>query len=160
MDAVTSPISLVDVLVLRGAGGSLECLVLRRGPDGRCPGSWEIVHGHVEEGERPAEAARRELAEETGYAAERLYNLSRVESFYLHRRDVVALVAVFVAFVGPDAVRLGPEHEWHAWLPVEAARERLAWPREVRALEDAVRLFASGSAGAVEDVLRVDQGRP
>jgi 8-oxo-dGTP pyrophosphatase MutT (NUDIX family) len=155
---VTSPISLVDVLVLRGAGASLECLALRRGPHGRCPGSWEIVHGHVEEGERPGDAALRELAEETGYAALRLYNLSRVEGFYLHRRDVVALVAVFVAFVGPGAVRLGAEHDGHAWLPVDAARQRLAWPREVRALEDAARLFADGSAGAVEDVLRVDSG--
>jgi hypothetical protein len=28
-----------------------------------------------------------------------LYNLSRVESFYLHKNDTVTLVAMFAAFV-------------------------------------------------------------
>ena len=64
----------VDVYVLRGAEASLEVLALRRGPGGRCPGSWETVHGHIEEGERPVDAARRELLEETGLAPDRLFN--------------------------------------------------------------------------------------
>ena len=71
-------VSLVDLYVLRGTGSALECLVLRRASGGRCPGSWETVHGHIEAGETPADAARRELEEETGLALERLYNLSRV----------------------------------------------------------------------------------
>ena len=33
--------------------------------------SWEVPEGGAAEGEQPLEAARRELAEETGYAAER-----------------------------------------------------------------------------------------
>jgi 8-oxo-dGTP pyrophosphatase MutT (NUDIX family) len=114
------------------------------------------VHGHIEEGERPSEAATRELQEETGLAAARLYNLSRVEAFYQHRRDEVALVPVFVAFVSPEAsVRLGPEHDRHEWLTPAEAGARFAWPRERRALEDAVQLLGTGEAGAVEDVLRV-----
>ncbi|HET7240519.1 MAG TPA: NUDIX domain-containing protein, partial [Gemmatimonadales bacterium] len=92
-------VSLVDLYVLRGAGRTLECLPLRRAAGGRCPGSWETVHGHIEPGERPAEAAQRELREETGLVPLRLYNLSRVELFYQHRQDEVALVPVFVAFV-------------------------------------------------------------
>jgi dATP pyrophosphohydrolase len=152
----TVRVSLVDLYVLRGAGPSLECLVLRRAPGGRCPGSWETVHGHIEPGETPPEAARRELAEETGLAPERLYNLSRVETFYQHRLDEVALVPVFAAFVAPDAtVRTGVEHDRFEWLrPAEAGR-RFAWPREGRALDDVVALFGAGSAGAVDDVLRV-----
>jgi len=149
-------VSLVDLYVLRGAGSSLECLTLRRAPGGRCPGSWEVVHGHIERGEAPAEAARRELREETGLTALRLYNLSRVELFYQHRQDEVALVPVFVAFVEPeDQVTLSTEHDRSEWLLVEAAGRRLAWPRERRALEDAVILLGGGSAGPVEDVLRV-----
>ena len=149
-------VSLVDVYVLRPGGSGLECLVLRRAPAGRCPGSWETVHGHIEDGERPADAARRELEEETGLRAERLYNLSRVETFYQHRSDEVALVPVFVALVGRDTtVRLGPEHDNHEWLSPPSAGERFAWPRERRALEDAVQLLGRGDAGSVEDVLRV-----
>jgi dihydroneopterin triphosphate diphosphatase len=149
-------VSLVDVYVLRRGGDGLRCLVLRRAVGGRCPGSWETVHGHIEEGERPSEAATRELEEETGLAPAQLYNLSRVEAFYQHRKDEVALVPVFVAFVAPQAtVRLGSEHDAHEWLAPAEAAARFAWPRERRALEDAVQLLGSGEGGAVEDVLRV-----
>jgi dihydroneopterin triphosphate diphosphatase len=149
-------VSLVDLYVLRGSEGSLECLTLRRAAGGRCPGSWEAVHGHIEPGERPAEAARRELREETGLGPVRLYNLSRVELFYQHGHDEVALVPVFVAFVEPDAqVVLSAEHDRAEWLPVAEAGRRLAWPRERRALDDAVALLGGGTAGPVEDVLRI-----
>ena len=157
MEAVTTVrVSLVDVYVLRGAESALECLVLRRAVGGRCPGSWETVHGHIEAGERPAEAAARELQEETGLIPVPLYNVSRVESFYQHRIDEVALVPVFAAFVSPEAaVRLGPEHDQFEWLTPDAAASRFAWPRERRALEDLVAVFRSGDAGAIDDVLRV-----
>jgi ADP-ribose pyrophosphatase len=39
---------------------------------------WELVAGRKEPGETPPAAARRELAEETGYAAKRLRKLMRV----------------------------------------------------------------------------------
>ena len=149
-------VSLVDLYVLRGTGGALECLVLRRAAGGRCPGSWETVHGHIEPGETPADAARRELQEETGLPLERLYNLSRVEAFYQHRSDEVALIPAFAAFVGVEAaVRTGIEHDRFEWLPPAEARRRFAWPREARALDDAVALLGRGDAGPVEDVLRV-----
>jgi dihydroneopterin triphosphate diphosphatase len=148
--------SLVDVYVLRGEGSTLECLTLRRGSGGRCPGSWETVHGHIETGERPAGAAARELAEETGLTPLRLYNLSRVELFYQHRNDEVALVPVFAAFVSGNAVvRLGPEHDLFEWLSLPEAQRRFAWPRERRALDDIVTLLGGGTAGPVDDVLRV-----
>jgi hypothetical protein len=82
--------------------------------------------------------------------------LSRVELFYQHRVDEVALVPVFAAFVAPDArIRLGAEHDGFEWLSPEAARLRFAWPRERRALADIVTLLESGNAGPVDDVLRV-----
>ena len=148
--------SLVDVYVLRMADTALQCLVLRRAPGGRCPGSWESVHGHIEPAEQPAGAAARELAEETGLVPVRLYNLSRVELFYQHRLDEVALVPVFAAFVATDVpVRLGQEHDSFEWLTPGAARARFAWPRERRALDDIETLLGPGSAGSVDDVLRV-----
>jgi dihydroneopterin triphosphate diphosphatase len=148
--------SLIDVYVLRNEGEELECLVLRRGSAGRCPGSWETVHGHIEQGELPAAAAVRELGEETGLTPLRLYNLSRVELFYQHRSDEVALVPVFAAFVNSDAaVQIGPEHDSFEWLLLSEARLRFVWPRERRALEDIVTLLNNGSAGTVDDVLRV-----
>jgi len=149
-------VALVDLYVVRGAGRTLQILALRRAAAGRCPGSWEAVHGHIEAAERPAEAAMREMLEETGLPPARLYNLSRVESFYQHRLDEIGLVPVFAAFVPADAeVRIGPEHDKHEWLHPAEARTRFAWPREQRALDDIVMLLGGGDGGVVDDVLRV-----
>ncbi|HXF94673.1 MAG TPA: NUDIX domain-containing protein [Gemmatimonadales bacterium] len=146
----------VDTYVLRRTAGGLEVLALRRGPAGRCPGSWEIVHGTIEPGETPLQASLREVREETGLLPERVYNVSRVEMFYRHREDEVALIPVFAAFVPGDAApRPSPEHDRVEWVGVTDAAQRLAWPRERRALEDIVRLFGGGDAGLLEDVLRV-----
>jgi 8-oxo-dGTP pyrophosphatase MutT (NUDIX family) len=96
------------------------------------------------------------MSEETGLAPARLYNLSRVESFYQHRLDEVALVPVFAAIVPASAsVRIGAEHDRYEWLDPAAARSRFTWPRERRALDDIVILLGRGDAGSVEDVLLV-----
>lgn len=148
--------AMVDVYVLRPGGAGVEALVLRRAGSGRSPGSWECIHGHIDQGETPVQAARRELAEEAGFETPRLYNLSRVDLFYSHRLDYVALIPAFVAVVGPGAeFRLSAEHDVGEWLPVPAARARVSWPRLRRGLEDAEALFGSGGAGPLEDVLRV-----
>jgi dATP pyrophosphohydrolase len=162
MDASGTPaaagvrVSLIDLYVLRGAGPGLRCLVLRRANGTRCTGAWEVVHGHVEPGETPLDAAKREMLEETGLTPARLFNVSRVEAFYQHRSNEVALVPVFAAFVGEGAEpALGPEHDRAEWLTPEEARARVAWPREARAIEDIVRMLGTGDAGVIGDVLEI-----
>jgi len=146
----------VDTYVLRGSGDRLELLVLRRAAGGRCPGSWETVHGTIEPGETPLQASLRETREETGLGPERVYNASRVEMFYRHREDEVALIPVFVAFVAEGAApRLSAEHDRAEWLTPGQAIARVAWPRERRTIEDLVRLLGDGDAGLLNDVLRV-----
>jgi dATP pyrophosphohydrolase len=149
-------VSLVDLYPVRVRQDKLQLLLLRRAPGGRCPGSHEAVHGHIEAGEAPAAAARRELLEETGLTPVRLYNLSRVELFYQAAPDEVALVPVFVAVVDGDGrLRLSTEHDAAEWLDFSEARRRLTWPRSVRALDDIERLLPGGEAGSVADVLLI-----
>jgi len=149
-------VSFVDTYALRGTGASLEVLALRRGPNGRNPGSWETVHGTIEPGETPVQASLRELREETGLVPQKFYNLSRTEAFYQHKSDEVALIPVFAAFVLPDAaLRLSAEHDRGEWLCVRDVAQRFAWPRERRAVEDILSIVGGGDAGLLEDVLRV-----
>lgn len=149
----------VDVYVLRDAPADPDILVLRRAAAGRSPGTWEAVHGAIEAGETAVQAALRELREETGLTPERFYNASRVEAFYRHGADEVALIPVFVALVARDAaVRVSAEHDAFEWLTPAAAAERVTWPRMRRALQDALALFGKGGGkrgGLLDDVLRV-----
>ncbi|HET9461259.1 MAG TPA: NUDIX domain-containing protein [Gaiellaceae bacterium] len=144
----------VDVFVLRRRADEWEALALERAPGVRCTGAWETVHGRIERGERPEDAALREVREETGLSVERLYNVT-VQPFYLHQEQAVIVAIVFAAVVSDSPLRLGPEHSRAAWLSIPDAVKRFAWPRERANVTDAVALLARGDAGPVEDVLRV-----
>jgi len=98
----------------------------------------------------------RELREETGFAPERFYNMSRTEAFYQHASDEMALIPVYAAFVAANSSpRLSREHDRAEWLAPAAAASRFAWPRERRALDDILSILGGGDAGLLEDVLRV-----
>lgn len=150
-------VGVVDVCVVRVTGRAWKVLVLRRAKGTRSPGSWELVHGHIERGERPPAAARRELREETGLTTGRMYSIT-VNPFYLIKTDTVQVALVFAALVESDRVTLGPEHDRFEWLSVAAAAKRLTWPRDAESLRHTRLLLKSGDAGVVEDVLRTENG--
>ena len=148
-------VGVVDVYVLRRVGDAWEVLLLQRAAGTRCPGSWETVHGRIEAGERPEDAALREVREETGLEAERLYNVT-VQAFYLHTVGAVMLDVVFAAVVRAGAgVTVGSEHTRAEWLSIPAASERYTWPRSRAVLAEIAHLLRGGDAGVAEDALRV-----
>ena len=153
MTAVTAGV--VDIYVLRRVQKDWQALVLQRGPGTRCTDSWETVHGRVEPGERPEQAARREVFEETGLEIQRLYSIT-VQPFYLHKLGTIMLGVVFAAIADASArVSLGPEHRASEWLSVSDAIARYNWPRSRVALQEIAFLLRTGDAGVVEDVLLV-----
>jgi 8-oxo-dGTP pyrophosphatase MutT (NUDIX family) len=145
----------VEVYVIRHNMGDWRALVLQRAADTIRPGSWETVYGKIDAGERPEQAAVRELREETGLELNALYNVT-VSSFFLHTSQTIQMAIVFAAFVeGVTEVTLSDEHQRFEWLSLDEACERFTWPRAAQALRDAHHLLARGNAGPVEDVLRV-----
>ena len=156
-DVIPVRVSIVDLVVARFGVTTLEVLLMRRAAGMRCTGAWEIVHGQIEPGERPEIAALRELSEETGLIAQRLYNVT-LGGFYLHGQGVLGLTVVFCAIVSPASPNpaIGEEHDAFEWLPISDAMTRCAWPREREAMLHIEHLLRNGhDAGAVEDVLRV-----
>ncbi len=158
-------VRVVDVIVLTSAPGGCfpdrwRVLTLRRAAGTRCTGAWEIVHGRIEDGERPAEAACREVWEETGLRVDRLYSIT-VNPFYLSPSDTVQLAVVYAAVVNTaepavlPAIHLSEEHDAARWCNSDEALQTLAWPREQEALRHAMWLLRTGNAGPVEDVLLV-----
>jgi 8-oxo-dGTP pyrophosphatase MutT (NUDIX family) len=148
----------VDVFVIRELRDGWRVLALQRGPHTRCPSAWEPVHGHIEEGEEPEDAAVREVREESGLSVERLY-VVRVQPFYLRKVRALELAIVFAAFV-PEAgqsgdVVIGDEHVAAQWLTVDDALARFAFPAERSSLREIVELLHTGNAGPVDDVMRV-----
>ena len=145
----------IELFVIRHNRGDWRVLMLQRAPGGKRPGSWETVYGKIDAREKPEKAALRELREETGMAAESLYNVT-VSSFYLHHSHTIQMCITFAAFVADDAeVTLSDEHQRFEWLSIDHACERFTWPREAHALRDAHRLLGRGDGGTVDDVLRI-----
>jgi A/G-specific adenine glycosylase len=85
-------------------------LVLRRPSSGLLGGLWELPGGKVETDERPIDAARRELREETGLRAGPLVAWGLFHHEYSHFRVALHL---FRAFGARGAVRChGRRHRW------------------------------------------------
>jgi 8-oxo-dGTP pyrophosphatase MutT (NUDIX family) len=148
-------VGVVDVCVIRIVGRAWKVLVLRRAESTKRPGSWEFVHGRIDDGELPVMAARRELREETGLSTDRMYSIT-VNPFYVLPSDTLQIGLVFAAIVDSARVTIGEEHDTYEWLSVAAAQKRLTWPRDGEALGHARRLLRSGDAEVVEDVLRAE----
>lgn len=135
MPAITSRFVDCHVFRLRPDGAD-EWLVLKRAPHVHLGGTWQMVSGHLEAGEKAYECAARELHEETGLRPLHFYQASYVNRFYLAASDEIVLSPVFAAQVAPDAeVRLSGEHTEYAWVGYEEARSRFPWPGQRKAIE-------------------------
>ncbi len=97
-------------------------------------GHWVFPKGHLEPGETPEAAARREVLEETGVRAEPLAPLSPTR--YTNDRGVLREVRWFL-MRGEGPVRPEPGLTGAGFFPFEEARRRLSFPQDLRLLEEA-----------------------
>jgi 8-oxo-dGTP pyrophosphatase MutT (NUDIX family) len=133
---------------LLSAGG----VVLRRGPDGirvlvlhdSRYDEWRLPKGRLEVGESAAQAAEREVAEETGLCLSAGRYLGATTYTYADPVDGVPTHKIVYLFAMNAASEARPRPEpatfdGAEWLPPTEARERLTWANEgqmmLRALE-------------------------
>jgi ADP-ribose pyrophosphatase YjhB (NUDIX family) len=122
--------------------GDGRYLVLRRAKDPFL-GAWDLPGGFVEPGETPADAVRREIAEETGLDVE----LERLLGTYASRYGDDGRWTVDVGFearVTGGELRLDAEKSGADWLTLDEL-PRLAFAGERAGLADLVDLRRAGS---------------
>jgi dihydroneopterin triphosphate diphosphatase len=144
LPAITS--RFVDCHIFRRTAGGEEWLVLKRAPHIHLGGTWQMVSGHLEAGEKAYECAVRELFEETGLRPLHFYQASYVNRFYLAGSDEIVLSPVFAAEVAAHAtVDLSEEHTDYSWVSYDEARRRYPWPGQRKAIEVIRAQFLEGS---------------
>ncbi len=113
------------------APGDKNCLyLLLHYPQGH----WGFPKGHVEGGETPLEAARRELKEETGLQVNNLHAdfQDKIDYYYTWEGEKRYKEVIFYAGeVEEKKVTLSHEHQDFCWLPAGEATEQITFEDEI-----------------------------
>ena len=121
----------------------MACVLVKRGTVRALP------KGHIEDGESAAEAALREVWEETGLRAEIEEKLDDVRYWYVRGRGaprVFKQVSFFLCRYRSGSLRdYDPkEVDGAEWIPLDEAPRLLAYPGERRIAEAAVARISDG----------------
>lgn len=89
---------------------------------------WDFPKGNVEKGETEEDAARREVAEETGIQKVTFVPNFKEKIRYFYRREgqtIYKEVIFFLAEAVTQYVRISPEHAGFEWVDFNEAMKRL-----------------------------------
>jgi ADP-ribose pyrophosphatase YjhB (NUDIX family) len=114
---MNAPIKGASILVISEARG----LIVKRGKEPSM-GLWALPGGRQEDGETPEQAARRELAEETGLCADEMRFIREVEIIRHGQRGEVLrhyLLSLFMAVGFSGIQRAGDDADAIGWVTLE-----------------------------------------
>ena len=152
---MSQPISLL-VYPVRCGDEDREYLLLRRvaNPNLGLENFWQGVTGGLEEGEAPAQAAKRELFEETGLVPSALEKIEYAYSLpvddkwkEMYPSGVDQIVEhVFIAYIDPQTEpTLSHEHDIWEWYKLDRALRKLKYPGNIKALKQCAAILESRS---------------
>lgn len=139
------------VLWRLGQDGGLEiCLIATRGRT-----RWQLPKGHISEGETEADAARREVREETGCDGQVEVDLGEIVFWFFvsnvgkPRRRVKKTVHFFIVrYEGGDTSRHDAEVDDAAWVAADTAIKQLTFDSERQILVKAVAALRARAGSA------------
>ena len=133
-DSSMTPVPAVGVVCLRGD----EVLLIRRGTPPRM-GEWSLPGGRIEPGERAADAALRELREETSVEARILGLIDVVDGIFPDVGRHYVLIDYVAEWTAGEPVA-GDDAAEAIFMPAKAAMAAVAWHETRRVIAEAVRL--------------------
>lgn len=111
-------------------------LLLKRSETAKIyPGIWQMITGTIESHEHTKDTLIRELKEETGLTARRIYSIPRINTFYLAVSDKICMSPVFLSIVDSEECVISDEHTEYKWAAFDEACELIHWPNQVESLE-------------------------
>lgn len=122
-----SVIRVIDAYVFRQTESGLRFLLLKRNVNKIYEHLWQGVAGKIEAGEKAWQTALRELDEETGLSAKRIFVADHVSRFYEANGDRINLIPVFGIEADSEEVTLSGEHCDYRWVDLNSALQLLIW---------------------------------
>ncbi len=111
---------------------------------------WCFPKGHVEPGESIENAARREIAEETGLGSVELRGEVATVTYRFYDpargQSVVKTTIYFLGRTAPAPLRLEPLFDAARWCPIAEARALVPFDEEKQVLDALARSVAAGRA--------------
>jgi len=118
-------------------------LILKRIPERN--GYWQPISGGIEEGEKPIDAIKREVFEETGIKKlERIIDLEYSFIFSTTWRGKLTTmreICYATEIKKEKVVRLSNEHELYKWCTDDEAKRLLTWEHNLIALNKLINLI-------------------
>ncbi len=128
-------VRVIDAYVYSYENNKLSFLLLKRSKTKIYEHLWQGVAGKIEKNELAWQAALRELKEETGLKAHRMFVADYVSKFYEKHGDRINLVPVFGIEVKNKKVSLSEEHCNFKWLNFKKAHDKLTWKGQKKGLK-------------------------
>ena len=137
-------VNIVDAYVFRRRQDLVQFLLLQRRKELQLGGTWQAMHGKIEDGETAISAARRTVSALTGATITAAYSADYVSQFFDHQSDALILAPVFAFEIAPSAtLTLAPDYADFAWCGTDEATARLLFSGQrwaVRHIEEIIGL--------------------
>lgn len=142
--------NIIELCIFKKENGQPRYLLLHRTKDENIyPNIWQFITGSIEENEKAADAAVRELLEETGLKPKSLWVVPYVLSFYNADWDSVNLCPFFAAEIQDSrSVQISDEHDDFGWFTYDEAIHKLElpiWKEGLRIVNEYIVLSGEGA---------------